>query len=130
MTAQSDRSYLAYVLTRIVEHDTDYPYRNRLVLRALALAAENGYQAGIRIDPAEPEWPVAYIELPTGQVSWHLPQHTVPFDGHTTAEKHQRIARFAATVPPMTADRHGNHISGTVTGTVVQPGNIDGGLSL
>lgn len=80
---------------RIRQHDTDYDVRYGLVLEAMALAHRVGFKAGFRFDPADPEWPVAYIELPTGQVSWHLPQHPVVWDRHTTEEKYRRIERFA-----------------------------------
>lgn len=44
-----------------------------------------------------------YVDLPTGQVSWHyhtshaylfehLPPYTTPYDGHTTDEKYRRLA--------------------------------------
>lgn len=74
----------------------DYQSRNICVLLALATARNAGYEAGIRIDPKEPDWPVVFIELPQGQVSWHLPQHTHEWDGHTTDEKNQRVAAFIA----------------------------------
>ncbi len=71
------------------------PLRYGLILKALALAWMCDYEAGIRIDPKEPEWPVAFIGLPTGQVSWHMPQYKTPYDGHTTEEKYRRIEEFA-----------------------------------
>lgn len=50
---------------------------------------------------------IVYVELPTGQVSWHIPNSQVHlfrhldwkkkgrhWDGHTTKEKHQRIKRL------------------------------------
>ncbi len=72
----------------------DYGMRNLYIYKALAESMELGYSAGIRLDPQEPEWPVAYIELPTGQVSWHLPQHIKEWDGYTTEEKYKRIQEF------------------------------------
>jgi hypothetical protein len=86
---------LADALKQIAAHDTDYATRYGLVLQAMNLANIIGLPTGIRIDPAEPEWPVVYIELPTGQVSWHMPQHPHEFDGHTTEEKYRRIADYA-----------------------------------
>ena len=77
----------------------DYAMRERLVLAALAAARASGLEAGVRLDPAEPEWPVVFIELPTGQVSWHLPQHATPWDGHTTAEKYARIGAYLEARP-------------------------------
>lgn len=78
----------------IVFAEGDYENRNGMVIDALGYARYIGISAGIRIDPDEPEWPVVFIELPTGQVSWHVPQHDVPWDGHTTEEKYQRIKEF------------------------------------
>lgn len=72
----------------------DYARRNQCVIRAVAYAQEIGYEAGFRIDPKEPEWPVAFIELPTGQVSWHLPQHTREWDGHSTDAKYERVSKY------------------------------------
>lgn len=84
---------LAFVLLAIKEADTDARYG--LILKALALANMCGYEAGIRIDPQEPEWPVVFIELPTGQVGWTIPQHSHKWDGHTTDDKWRRIEEFA-----------------------------------
>jgi hypothetical protein len=85
---------LVDVLDAIYHADTDYDARYGLVLEAVSTADALGYPAGFRIDPTEPEWPVAYIELPTGQVSWHLPQHPVPWDQHDTYEKYRRCRAF------------------------------------
>lgn len=82
------------VLSQVEEHDTDYDTRFRLVWQAVDHARAVGYPAGVRIDPAEPEWPTVYIELPTGQVSWHMPQHPEMWDGHDTAEKYRRLRAF------------------------------------
>ena|SRR5690348_10523945 len=89
---------LVGLLQDIEAHDTAYEERYKLVLDAVATAAYLGLRAGFRIDPDEPEWPCAYIELPTGQVSWHMPQHPVAWDGHSTEEKYQRIRRFVEEV--------------------------------
>lgn len=77
------------------EQRKDYDGRNTFVYHALSAAASLGYSCGVRLDPSEPEWPVAYIELPTGQVSWHLPQHEREWDGHDTPEKYRRCREFA-----------------------------------
>ena len=75
-------------------------YENRafFVYEAIALALQSGYKAGFRIDPKEPEWPVAFIELPTGQISYHLAQHNAAWDGHTTEQKRLRLLEFVANV--------------------------------
>jgi hypothetical protein len=81
-------------LRLIEDHDQDYEPRYALVLLAVSMAVTGGLEAGFAIDPAEPAWPVAYIELPTGQVSWHMPAHKTPFDGHSTPEKYERIRKY------------------------------------
>lgn len=78
----------------------DYTARYRFVIGAMYAALRAGYAAGIALDPAEPEWPVVYIELPTGQVSWHMPAHPIPWDQHTTAEKYNRCHAYASSVLP------------------------------
>ncbi len=88
----------AELLLSIKQHDLDYDVRNRLVIHALGFADLLGYLSGIRIDPAEPEWPVAYIELPQGQITYHLSQHPLPWDGHSTATKFERIEAYVAHV--------------------------------
>jgi hypothetical protein len=88
------KELLKAALLSIEQNDTEYAARYPLVLEAMFWAVECGMAVGIRIDPAEPEWPVVYIELPTGQVSWHMPQHPVPYDGHTTEEKYRRIQEY------------------------------------
>lgn len=84
---------LRHVLSKIETNDANYHIREGLVLRAVYLAREAGFMAGIRIDLDEP---MAYIELPTGQVSWHLAEFPFVFDGHTTAQKYQRVQAYLA----------------------------------
>jgi hypothetical protein len=94
--AGGDKRYLQHLLRVIVENDSEYVSRNRLIYEALYVATKCGYEVGFRIDPQETEWPVAFIQLPTGQVSWHLPQFSHPWDGHSTEEKFRRIREFRA----------------------------------
>lgn len=85
---------LQLLLLNIQRHDANYERRYGMVLRAVAKAHSLGLKAGFRFDPKEPDWPVAFIELPTGQVSWHLPPHPIEWDRHTTEEKYERIRRW------------------------------------
>lgn len=83
-------------VARIDEQEQpDYARRELLLLEALLLARRLGIPAGFRLDPAEPDWPVFQIELPAGQVSWHMPGHPVEWDGHDGPTKAARIAAFA-----------------------------------
>lgn len=93
-TTYQDKLLLWNLLKAIVENDTNYDLRNRFIYEAMSVAAVCGYPHGFRIDASEPEWPVAFIWLPTGQVSWHLPQFPEAWDGHSTEEKFKRIADF------------------------------------
>lgn len=84
--------HLRRILAAIELHDLDYTVRYGLVLRALVQAHAAGLTAGIGWD--EHGLPgyraVVYIELPAGQVSWHLPEHPQGWDGHSTELKYSR----------------------------------------
>ncbi len=82
--------------------DEAYCERNRVVA-ALAKIYPSGV-ARTEIPDWDPCWHgCVYIDLPTGQVSWHyhdrdddlfagLPAYDKPWDGHTTKEKYERLA--------------------------------------
>lgn len=82
----------------------DGAYRERAHLVAL-LAAQ--YPAEFREDPEDDEWSIVYIDLPTGQASWHIHPRDVDlfphvkfgtaaeWDGHSTEEKYRRIDELA-----------------------------------
>jgi hypothetical protein len=97
---KSSHIALANKLLEIQAADQKGHYNNRtfFTYQALAMAISCGYSAGIRIDSNEPEWPVAFIELPTGQISYHLEQHSTPWDSHTTEQKKLRILEYIANV--------------------------------
>lgn len=82
----------------VCEALNNYDRRNKLVLHALSMALELGMNAGVRIDAKEQEWPVVFIELPTGQVSWHIKQHANEWDGHSTDEKYKRCDEYSRLV--------------------------------
>jgi hypothetical protein len=71
------------------------------VLALAAMAQRSGLAVGWEDDPAEPEWPVLVIELPTGQASWHFPReqaapHLKRFvdDGHTPVERYANLGKL------------------------------------
>jgi hypothetical protein len=79
----------------------DDVYRERAHLVA-HLAAVYPSVLVYRADPDAPDWPVIFIRLPAGQVSWHVnPEDldlfdhvnvgTETWDGHTTDEKYARL---------------------------------------
>lgn len=84
--------------------DAAYLERNQAVA-ALAKCFPSGV-ARTAIEGWSEDWHgCVYIDLPTGQVSWHfhdsqadlfkdLPAYTKPWDGHTTEEKYARLAKL------------------------------------
>ena len=89
---------LAETLVMISDNDQNYDTRNVLIVRAMDQALQCGYEVGIGFDPLEPYWPVVFIELPTGQVSWHVPPHTKRWDSHNGDTKVIRVVQYANAV--------------------------------
>jgi Phosphoribosyl-ATP pyrophosphohydrolase len=82
-----------------------YAVRNRLIQRLVGVAMDAGWDWGydaheVIVGGIRQSWPVVFIELPTGQVSWHLAPYTGKYDGHTTEEKYRRCAAFTADSRP------------------------------
>jgi len=89
-----------------------YGDRNHVAILAAELAKRAGYEVAIGTDPEEPDWPVLYIMLPTGQVSWHMkdkdlqglthrfPRRDIVWDGHTVRQKNKRIRQFISEKDP------------------------------
>jgi len=87
-----------------VAAERDTAYRERAQLVALLAAI---YPAAIAPAPDFEGWSIVYVDLPTGQASWHISvadlelfEHVakrthVAWDGHSTEEKYRRIARLA-----------------------------------
>ncbi len=91
---------LKYALMTALQADAeqDYDLRNVAVFKALYEAATLGYPTGFEHDELGLAGfqTVAYIELPTGQVSWHMRDHTQEWDMHTVFEKRDRIRNYLA----------------------------------
>lgn len=68
-------------------------------------------------DPENPEWPVVYVQLPTGQASWHIDpvdwwmfggvkkDPAVQWDGHSTRAKYRRITALTLQIVKGTLPR-------------------------
>lgn len=54
--------------------DDAYYDRNQAVQAMAKMAQQLGMKVGLRQDIDEPGWPVLMIDLPTGQVGYHLPE--------------------------------------------------------
>ena len=93
-----------------ITKDGAYAERNRLV--ALLSKVFPSGKKKTAIEGWSEDWHgCVYIDLPTGQASWHyhdsqgwlfehLPMYQGTWDGHTTKEKYDRIAAFAALAQP------------------------------
>ena len=77
-----------------------YLDRNLCVQIMVKMAMKLGYSAGIKDDP---EWPILYLDLPTGQVSWHIPKKEIAcnfpeyqgqWDGHDLETKRNRLKAY------------------------------------
>lgn len=110
--AKQIAEYVALAMGRPLKPEPEisvYSERARLI----AYLATNHDARIAYNDPNEPDWPVIYIDTPRGQLSWHLSPddlHLFPhvpiagrhitidqapaWDGHTTAEKYDRLARL------------------------------------
>jgi len=90
--------------------DNAYEERERCVALIAALSLACGWEAGMArtaIEGWDEEWHgLTLIDLPTGQVSWHmhdshaaffegLPQYSGVWDGHDTEEKYRRVDELA-----------------------------------
>lgn len=94
-------------LLRLKEQkDAAYDERDRCVALIAFMALQLGYRVGLARHEG-PDWDddwrnIVFIDLPTGQVSWHyhdserhlfetLPPYPGEWDGHTTPEKYARV---------------------------------------
>lgn len=79
-------------------NDSIYEERNLLVQLLAAVGEKVGWT--ISIVKEDSEWHILYIDTDHGQLSWHIRSEQLQaewtekkdvWDGHTTAEKYQRI---------------------------------------
>lgn len=89
------------------EIDKVYWERNLCAATLAKMANEAGFEAGLAIDEdAEEGWKnLIFIDLPSGQISYHIPDHILEWfmglvhyhkkwDGHTIYDKERRMLRF------------------------------------
>ncbi|MFD7507905.1 hypothetical protein ACFV5N_00955 [Streptomyces sp. NPDC059853] len=83
-----------------------YRERTHLLAHLAALYPSRLRDGG---DPERPGWAVLDVELPTGQASWHIaprdldllthvPAGPGQWDGHSTAEKYERLEALTTTI--------------------------------
>ena len=77
-----------------------YLDRNLCVQVMARMAQKLGYNVGVKENG---DWPILYINLPTGQVSWHIPKADITgtfpeyqkeWDGHNVECKRKRLVEF------------------------------------
>ena len=80
--------------------DEAYLDRNLCVQLMARMAQKLGYNVGVKENG---DWPILYINLPTGQVSWHIPKADIAgispeyhkeWDGHDVEIKRMRLIEF------------------------------------
>lgn len=87
-----------------------YAERDKCLALLTKMAQKLGLETGIRIDDLDPSWPIVYIDLPSGQVSWHIQEselswfthlssYSRDWDGHNTEEKYRRVLETAIARP-------------------------------
>jgi hypothetical protein len=96
------------VSAAIAARNVAYEERAIVVVAIANIAMSQGLKVWFALDEKEPEWPVLFIDLPTGQCSWHftreqrrdlasnIPNGPNTWDGHTTQEKYDRLMVWAA----------------------------------
>ncbi len=100
------------------QKDQAYAERNKCVAMIARMAQCAGYGVYLGRHSAddaawERDWMnIVFIELPTGQVSWHIHDSELPlfafmpiredwpWDGHSTEEKYDRMRRWMKQVEP------------------------------
>jgi len=108
----------------IVQKDGAYLERNKCVAFMARTALELGYRTGTArtaIEGWSPDWHgCVYIDLPTGQVSWHyhdsqawlfdkLPPYEGTWDGHDTPEKYRRVLACVGVTQASERDEPDSH---------------------
>ncbi len=110
--AQEEAKSLRADVARLTKQkDEAYSERDQCVAALAKMATLLGWPAGVGEHPAaDTDWDadwrtIVFIDLPTGQASWHfhdsekplldgLPDYDGPWDGHTTPEKYERLKRL------------------------------------
>jgi len=101
IVALSERAEAAEANVEAMRNDSSKNKAYREVAE-MASALAHIYPSWVNVDPQEPDWPVLYAELPSGQVSWHfspddldliadIPRGGEPWDGHTREERSARL---------------------------------------
>ncbi len=101
-----DAEFAGLVEKLITDKDQAYKERNKMLAVLCHVLLQQGCCIGLGKHEGE-NWDdnwlnVVFIELPTGQVSWHihdsempmfdfLSEHDFKWDGHTTDEKWERL---------------------------------------
>lgn len=106
---QAEAERAEYITELTAQKDAAYAERDKCLVLLALMAQRLGLKVGmgLHIDKPGEEWDaewrnILFIELPAGQVSWHIHDseaHWFYFvgaydgvwDGHTTDEKYQRV---------------------------------------
>jgi hypothetical protein len=92
-----------------------YTERAACISLIARMAIQLGWKAGVSQHPLDEEYPehyrkLVFVDLPTGQLSWHIADHDAElikdlpvyigtWDGHSTEQKDERMAKFVPVRP-------------------------------
>jgi hypothetical protein len=105
-----------------------YSERNRVVQALGRMAKQIGYNVGIKDDKEDKQYVILYIDLPTGQVSWHIPrkeivgkfpQYSGDWDKHDTKSKVKRVVKYIKQGEVMYNEITGNKVKCVICGRIL-----------
>jgi len=86
-------------------HDSEPYFDRNQILKAFCLMVKNkGLKIGWQDDPKDMYFVIMFIDLPTGQISYHIPRWEIDlskwpryagqWDGHSTEQKRVRLNEY------------------------------------
>ena len=110
--AQEDAKAEVVALKQNIEQMRNDSSKNKAYreVNELASALASLFPSWVGVDPSEPDWPVLYVQLPTGQVSWHIGKDDADliegiaregsaWEGHTREDRSARLQALVEDAP-------------------------------
>ena len=112
LAAQEDAKAEVVALKQNIEQMRNDSSKNKAYreVNELASALASLFPSWVGVDPSEPDWPVLYVQLPTGQVSWHIGKDDADliegiaregsaWEGHTREDRSARLQALVEDAP-------------------------------
>ena len=92
------------VFSMFLDEDTDYEQKVYSIRDIVKVYNIRDIVDAYRVAKCTPSWDprwgvVAIINLPEGQVSWHMDSHDLKWDGHTDREKWEHVVEHLRNTP-------------------------------